>query len=161
MTKNGNENLSGAYSLNALTPHEREAYERAIANSEESRSEATELQDTAVLLGLSVQPVAPSEGLRERLLAQVAVTPQLPEQVADVTPGPAERRAQSRWSRPIVAITSVAAALALIVGGIAVGTTSLHPEPSFQDAQMAAINAAPDRQQVAMTLESGEGVTLR
>lgn len=149
--------LAGAYALNALTAEERAAFERAINGSEEARSEATELQDTAVILGLSVAAVQPPAALRARLLTAVATTPQR----LDVAPTPAENRARGRWSRPITVVTSAAAALALIVAGIAVGTTSLHPEPSFQDAQMAAIKQAPDMQELQTELATGEMVMLR
>ena len=171
MTKDNTNNLSGAYALDAVNAADREAYETAIAAaSEEARSEATELQDTAVILGLAATPVSPSAQLRERLLAQVAVTPQLPKIEGDAAPaptaaapepGPAETRARLRWSRPVTAIASMAAAVALIVGGIAVGTSSLHPEPGYQTAQMAAISEAADVQQVDTTLAGGEEVTLR
>ena len=149
--------LAGAYALNALSTEDRAAYERAIEGSEEARSEATELQDTAVILGLSVAPVEPPAALRARLLETVATTPQR----VDVAPTPAEHRARARWSRPITVLTSAAAALALIVAGVAVGTTSLHPEPSFQDAQMAAIKRAPDVQELQAELATGQTVTLR
>jgi hypothetical protein len=173
MTKG--DNLSGAYALNALSDAERAAHEAALQASDEARNEATELQDTAVLLGLAVEPVTPSADLRARLLAQVAVTPQLPATevapqllatelpaiAADATPGPAETKARLRWSRPATAIVSAAAAIALIVGGVAVGTSSLRTEPSYQASQLAAITAAPDLQERETTLESGEQVTVR
>ncbi len=157
------DNLSGAYSLNALSAAEREAHEAALRGSDEARNEATELQDTAVLLGLAVAPVTPSADLRARLLAQVAVTPQLRamENRADAVAGPAETKARLRWSRPATAIVSAAAAVALIVGGIAVGTTTLRPEPSYQASQMAAITAADDVQELDTTLAGGEKITLR
>jgi anti-sigma-K factor RskA len=159
MTKG--DNLSGAYALNALNAEEREAHEAALRASDEARNEATELQDTAVLLGLAVPPVTPSPDLKARLMAQVAVTPQLPATTADAAPTPAETKARLRWSRPATALVSAAAAVALIVGGIAVGTTSLHPEPSLQAQQLAAISSAPDVQERETTLDSGEEVTVR
>jgi anti-sigma-K factor RskA len=70
--------LSGAYALDAITPDEAAAMERAMATSEDLRSEVAELTDTAVLLGLSVAPVEPSPDLRARLLAAIESTPQLP-----------------------------------------------------------------------------------
>lgn len=160
------DNLSGSYALNALSSTERAAYEATLESSDESRNEATELHDTAVLLGLAVTPVTPSADLRARLLAQVAVTPQLaataaPIARADAAPGPAETKARLRWSRPVATVVSLAAAVALIVAGVAVGTTSLHPEPTYQAAQMAAISAAPDVEQLDTTLASGEKITLR
>jgi anti-sigma-K factor RskA len=70
--------LSGAYALDAITPEEATAMERAMSSSEDLRSEVAELTDTAVLLGLSVTPVEPSPALRARLLAAIETTPQLP-----------------------------------------------------------------------------------
>ena len=162
MTK---DNLSGAYALDALSAAERELHEATLSASEEARNEATELQDTAVILGLAAVPVTPSADLRARLLAQIAVTPQLPATEQDAAPapapGPAETKARLRWSRTATTIASMAAAVALIVGGIAVGTTSLRPDTDYQTAQMAAISAAADVQQIDTTLEGGEQVTLR
>ena len=161
--KHDDASLSGAYALHALNQDEAKSFEARIADSEETRNEVTELTDTAVLLGLAVAPVTPSDDLRARLLAQVAVTPQLPKTTTetDAAPGPAETRARLRWSRPATALVSAAAAIALIVGGIAVGTSALRTEPSYQASQMAAITAADDAQEVDTTLASGEEITLR
>ena len=163
MTK---DDLTGAYALNALSTEEREAHEAALRGSGDARNEATELQDTAVLLGLAVAPVTPSPDLKARLMAQIAVTPQNTAtenttQPVDAAPGPAELRASRRWSRPIVAVASMAAAVALIVGGIAIGTSSLSPEPADQAAQMAAISQAADVEQRDLTLAGGQEITLR
>jgi len=161
MTKDNTNNLSGAYALDAVNAADRAAYEAAIADaSDETRSEAVELQDTAVLLGLAATPVTPSAEMRERLFAQIAVTPQLPRIEADVVVGPAETKARLRWSRTATTFASMAAAVALIVGGIAVGTSSLHPEPSFQAQQMAAIDVAPDKQELASDVAGGGTATL-
>ena len=149
--------LAGAYALNALTAEERAAYERAIDGSEEARSEATELQDTAVILGLSVTPQAPPAALRARLLAEVATTPQR----LDAAPGPAETRASFRWSRFALAATSVAASVALIAGGVAVATNLLAPDPTSQAAQMAELKRAPDLHEMQAELPTGETVMLR
>ncbi len=160
MTKDNTNNLSGAYALDAVNATDRTAYETALAGSEEARSEATELQDTAVLLGLAVTPVTPSAELRERLFAQIAVTPQLPRVEAYPDPTPAETKARLRWSRTATTVTTMAAAVALIVGGIAVGTTSLHPEPSFQAQQLAALDTAADKQELAADVTGGGTATL-
>jgi anti-sigma-K factor RskA len=149
--------LAGAYALDALSAEERAAYERAIAGSEEARSEATELQDTAVILGLSVAPVEPPAALRARLLAAVATTPQR----VDVAPGPAANRARMRWSRVALAATSVAASIALILGGIAIATNLLSPNPTSQAEQMAKLKQAPDMHQMQTELATGETVMLR
>lgn len=166
MTKDSTHNLSGAYALDAVNATDRTAYETALTGSEEARSEATELQDTAVLLGLAVTPVTPSAELRDRLFAQIAVTPQLPRLEQDAAPapapapGPAETKARLRWTRTATTVTTMAAAFALIIGGIAVGTTSLHPEPSFQAQQLAALDTAADKKELASDVAGGGKATL-
>ena len=77
MTKHENENLSGAYALNGVSAEERAAYEALLAESQAARNEATELQDTAVILGLSTEPVTPPPAMRAAILEAVARTPQL------------------------------------------------------------------------------------
>jgi len=72
---------SGAYALNALSPEERAAFEVHLAESAESRTETTELSDTAVALGLAVDPVTPPPALKANLMAMIAQTPQLPRVV--------------------------------------------------------------------------------
>ena len=69
--------LTGAFALNAVTDDERAAVEARAAQSEATRNELTELQDTAVVLGLAIAPVQPSAGLKASLMAQIAATPQL------------------------------------------------------------------------------------
>ena len=149
--------LAGAYALNALTAGERAAYEHAIAGSEEARSEATELQDTAVILGMSVASVEPPAALRARLLASIATTPQQ----LDVAPGPAANRARVRWSRVALAATSVAASIALILGGVAIATNLLSPKPDSQAEQMAELKQASDMREMQAELPTGERVMLR
>jgi len=69
--------LTGAYALNALSDSERADLEIYLAESEEARTEVTELSDTAVMLGLASTPVAPSPELKSNLMALIAATPQL------------------------------------------------------------------------------------
>ena len=145
MTKNENDNnLSGAYALNAVSADERAAYEGLLAESDESRNEATELQDTAVILGLAADPVTPPPALRAAILAQIATTPQLqpdaapaatetvtaPAETAAIA-SPASQKAQARWfQRPALAIASIAAAVAIVVGGVGIVTELGEPNPA-------------------------------
>lgn len=69
--------LTGAYALNALSEAERAEVEKYLSESEEARTEVTELSDTAVMLGLSSTPVAPSPELKSNIMALIASTPQL------------------------------------------------------------------------------------
>lgn len=171
MTGNDNDNLSGAHALNALSAEERAAHEALLAESQEARNEATELADTAVILGLSVEPVTPPPALRASILAQIQTMPQdaapaspapaaIPEQPA-ATPRPAERRAQARWfQRPAITVASAAAAVALIAGGISVVTDLTAPDPlappsaAPQADAMEQLTLASDKQQA--TVEVGD-----
>jgi anti-sigma-K factor RskA len=160
MTKHENENLSGAYALNAVSAEERAAYEALLADSQAARNEATELQDTAVILGLSVEPVTPPPALRASILEAVARTPQLPMDAAPATPAPAdiqeapaaiataaERRAQARWfQRPALAVASIAAAVAIIAGGVGIVTDFGQPKPAPTASAIEQLTLASDKQ---------------
>ncbi|MCY7326505.1 MAG: anti-sigma factor [Microbacteriaceae bacterium] len=69
--------LTGAYALNALDESERAAVDGHLAESEEARTEVTELSDTAAILGLASPPVTPSPEFKANLMALISVTPQL------------------------------------------------------------------------------------
>jgi anti-sigma-K factor RskA len=69
--------LTGAYALNALDDDERRRFERTLPFGDPTAEEARELAETAALLAAATTPVAPPPGLKARLMAQVAVTPQL------------------------------------------------------------------------------------
>ena len=69
--------LSGAYALNALEGEEKNRFEAFLLTSEELRAEVDSLSDTAVSIGLATEPVSPPADLKTRLMAQIAVTPQL------------------------------------------------------------------------------------
>lgn len=97
---------SGAYALNALSPEEREAFAAHLADSAESRTETTQLSDTAVALGLAVDPVTPPPALKANLMAMIAQTPQLPREVE------AETRDDSAASSATATPLAPAAALA-------------------------------------------------
>lgn len=91
--------LSGAYSLNALTPEEAADFEAYAEGSEEARAETASLSDTAVRLGLSTEPVQPSPELKNRLMAAIRTTPQL-EPTPQVQPDAVSQPAQGASSPP-------------------------------------------------------------
>jgi anti-sigma-K factor RskA len=180
--------LTGAYALNALSAEERAAVEAGLGESESLRHEVTELADTAVLLGRAVAPVTPPPALKASIMDMIASTPQLPplqnettgetDATASVTeiapprpaspsaaspaPTPAERKAQARWfTKPAIALASVAAVLGLIVGGGVLVNTMGESQQNNQAAdQLAAINAASDSQRAVSEIEGGGTATL-
>ncbi|ONI64155.1 hypothetical protein ALI44B_06185 [Leifsonia sp. ALI-44-B] len=80
MTDNDNDLslLAGAYALGALNADDAHRYEEYLAQREEARTEATQLEDTAARLGLASLEVQPTPALKSNLMALIAVTPQLP-----------------------------------------------------------------------------------
>ena len=187
-------NLSGAYVLNALDAAEAEAFEAHIAASPETRYEVTELRDTAVVLGLAVDPIEPPADLKASLMAKIAQTPQwapaepathvvetpaVVPTVADAEPDiqkqpelvgatassfdtAAERKAGARWfTRPAVLLASMAAAVALIAGGVVVsGNIQQSQFAASQADQLAAILGADDSQTAKADVTGGGKVTL-
>jgi len=176
--------LTGAFALNAVTDDERAAVEARAAQSEATRNELTELQDTAVVLGLAIAPVQPSAGLKASLMAQIAATPQLAplsaephstdqhstdqheiaEPVASAPlPSPAEFKAQARWfSRPVLALTAAAAAVVILIGGGVFVSGVLAPQPvaPVTASGIEAIRAADDAQQAEAEVAGGGTATL-
>lgn len=156
-------NQSGAYVLNALTADEAAAFEAHVAQSDATRYEVTELRDTAVLLGLAVNPVAPPASLKTSIMSQLDATPQLaPVPTLASFTGAAEQKARARWmSRPLTALASAAAVIALLVGGGLVTTAITQTtERQAQADQLAAINAASDVQRTVAELDGGSATLI-
>jgi len=153
-------NLTGSYALGAVDDAELADFEAHLAHSQQARDEVTELMDTAVLLGLAVESVQPSAGLKQSILDQLDAHPQQP--VAEAAASPALAKARARWfTRPATALAAVAAAIALFVAGSVI-TTSLQ-QNSFAQQQadaMAAISGADDAQRATIDLADGGTATL-
>lgn len=175
--------LAAAYALDALDGDERALFEAKA--SPEARAEAAALAVTASRL--SSDEATPSPFLRASVLDAIARTPQLPAEDATVTPlraapasapgldeddeplravgggaaaplpGPAERRAKARW-RPLRTLVGVAAAAALLSGGIAIGT-QLDGGDDRAEA-VGAIVAASDAQRTEVEMADGSVATV-
>jgi anti-sigma-K factor RskA len=179
--------LSGAYSLNALTPDEAAEFEAYAEGSEEARAEVASLSDTAVQLGLSTEPVQPSSELKNRLMAAIRTTPQL-EPLPEASPverpprvepvehrtepvaasgaeSRAEQKARARWfARPVTILAAAAAAVLLFVGGTLVGQLTDRPagNPALQAqaASLVELSAASDVQRAEGTVAGGGQATV-
>ena len=77
MEKHKNE-LTGSFALNALGETEREALLRQAETSEQVRDEMDAMQETAALLGLSAEPIAPPARVKANIMAAIRNTAQLP-----------------------------------------------------------------------------------
>ncbi|WP_413249453.1 anti-sigma factor domain-containing protein [Sinomonas flava] len=95
--------LTGAYALNALDDDERRRFEGTLAFGDPTAEEARELAETAALLAAGATPVAPPPDLKARLMAQIAVTPQLDVLDEGSRPDVAGSRPDVVGSRPDVA----------------------------------------------------------
>jgi len=99
---------AGAYALGALSEEDARAYEDYLVGADAARTEATELADTAVMLGLAARPESPSPELKNSIMAMLDSTPQLPalDQAAETTT--AETTADARIT-PIRAVPAASA----------------------------------------------------
>lgn len=102
--------LTGAYALDAVSPDERMAFERHLADCDACRQEVTELRETASRLGAAVAAPAPPR-LKASVMAQIRDTRQLPPE-APVVP---LRRDRSPWA---LRLSAAAAAVLLVVSGV-------------------------------------------
>lgn len=163
-------NLTGAYVLHALSQDEVEYFEKELANSEQARNEVVELSDTAVMLGLAIEPVKPSDKLKANLMAQVAVTPQF-EAKPEVSAVPnlivvseaktkATVEAKKRWfQKPILAGIPVAIAASMIVVAAVSGNVS-GVQQQTEANNLASISEASDNQKVNATVQTGGTATV-
>jgi anti-sigma-K factor RskA len=134
---------AASYSVGALTAAERRELEQELRRSPRLAAEVSEFSETAAMLGLAVEPVAPDAALRDRLLGAVESTPQ----ESKVVRGP--------WfARPAAVLLGAAAAVIIAVGGTVVAI-DLTREPSAIEQ----ITAAADYERVVHEMEGGASVT--
>jgi anti-sigma-K factor RskA len=174
MSSLSNEQLdtAAAYALGALEADEAAEFETVLARSPELQREVQSLREATGMLAEATAPLAPSPGLKQSLMAQVAATPQLPredsaELAAGVAPadpaafaptrtladadarppipmsGLAADKARMRWfARPATIVAAAAAAVALFFAGV---VTADVVRPSANNQQvLAQVVAAPD-----------------
>jgi anti-sigma factor RsiW len=145
--------LSGAYAVDALDDIERARFERHLAECAECRAEVASLRHTAGLLA-ETTAVAPPQGLRERVLADIATVRPLPPAVR--TEAAPRRRFR---------LAPLAAAAALIA---AVGTGVVVAQPwaddSSQAPQVSAVDRvlqAEDAERYPQTIDGAEATLVR
>ena len=144
--------LSAAYALDALTPEEREEFERHLEDCPECRDEVASFRDVAGSLALAADGPTPSPELRDRILAAARAEEQ--------TVAPFEPR-RRRAAPFLAAATAVAAAAAIALG---IWAISLHGRLSdTRDAlaaqeEGASVRADPNATTVAMQQGSGRVV---
>jgi anti-sigma-K factor RskA len=134
--------LAAAYALGALDGAEERAVSAHLATCRNPHAEARGMLEGASLLPAALQPVAPSAGLRDRLMATVAATPQEHRPRPALVRAPDTATASRPWWRasPLPsALAAVALALAIGLGGWGL---SLNAELAERDAALRAIASA-------------------
>jgi anti-sigma-K factor RskA len=132
--------LTGAYALDALEHAEQERFEHHLQRCQPCSHEVRDLHETATQLALAVAEAPPPQ-LRERVLAAVTRTRQLPP-ATDQRPVPKPR---SVWlPRLAAAAAAVAAVVAIVLGVTQSATQSKLDRVQAQEQAIAAVLNAPD-----------------
>ncbi|MEA5366488.1 anti-sigma factor [Amycolatopsis sp., V23-08] len=126
--------LTGAYVLDAVTDLERADFARHLAECPTCAGEVAEFRETAAKLGAAMT-ADPGNRLRSRVLTEIATTRQTPPTVRSET-----RTPRSWRTRTAGIVAGVAAAAAVLVGGISIGSLQSEPAPAAQ----VAVSDAPD-----------------
>lgn len=141
--------LSGAYAVDALDDLERAAFERHLTDCEVCAAEAAGLRETAARLADPVA-VTPPGALRERVLAQVAITRPLP-------PAVGTRR---RTPRRSFLVAAAAAAVIAAGGGVAVTQPWSHDPGQTTASEQVQVLSAVDARRASGPVQGGGQVTV-
>ena len=165
--------LAGAYALDALDRPELDRFTRHLRHCRSCEKEVRGFRETATRLALAVGVPPPAE-LRGRVLSAVAITRQLPPEVATVpagrdTPhraarGPARPDAaglRRSWLPRMAALAAAAGVIAAVLLGVAQSATQHRlTQAEAQNRAVAAVLAAPDAHLVAVRTTTGGMATV-
>lgn len=144
--------LSGAYAVDALDDHERELFERHLAECADCRAEVDSLREAAATL-TSAEPVPPPQSVRDALLAGITTVRPLPPEVPHL-----EDVREARRTRRLPAFLAAAAAVVAAVGVGAAVTQPWEPDDRPPTAAERVIEA-DDARRVSLELD-GATATL-
>jgi anti-sigma-K factor RskA len=145
--------LADAYVLDALDDSDRERFERHLRRCPACAQDVRVMAEAATALAMAVA-AEPPPGLRERVLAGIAVTRQLPPEVAEPRRPfsvPRTSRAtpatRSPWIPRLATAAAVAGVAAAVTLGLAQNSTQHRLDNAqVQSQQIAAVLTAPDAQ---------------
>lgn len=132
--------LAAAHGLGAVDPEEAAAVEGHFASCARAHDEAREMIAAASLIPATLEPVPPSPGLRDRLMATIAETPQ-DHRRAKPRPALVEMPRRPWWQLAPLPSAIAAVGLAAAVGLGAWGV-SLNAQLAERDAALRAVAAA-------------------
>ena len=158
--------LAAAYALGALDSADDRAMSAHLATCDQPHAESRDLVGSAALLPASLEPMSPSVGLRDRLMATVAATPQEHRPSATATPVrqrvamPTEPRRAWWQFGPLpaaVAAVSLAAAVGLGAWGVSVNAQLAERDAALRAVASAdSIHAASGEVGSGWVIESGD-----
>ena len=142
MTCQDVEELAAALALGALDPDEEATVQAHLADCEEAHAAVREAMGAGLVMAESLEPVAPSAALRERLMASIERTPQ--DVAPSAVPAPPSRPARRGWLEWLSPRIARPVALAAVVALLAVGAWNLNLQAQLadRDAALAARDAA-------------------
>ncbi|HEY2441824.1 MAG TPA: anti-sigma factor [Streptosporangiaceae bacterium] len=155
--------LAGPYALNALPPRDCARFERHLAACEPCAQEVRGLRETAARLAAATA-VPPAPQLRDRVLAQVARTRQLPP--APARPGAARRPGWRGLAWPArtrtltLAASAVFAVAAVLLGALVLVSQHKLSQAETGDHVLAAVLTAPDAKMMTSPAVGGGTVTV-
>lgn len=145
--------LIAPYALDALDPDERNRFEAHLDQCPDCQAELAGFMATAVRLGEAVS-LTPPTGLRDRLVSEIAKTPQERPAVSSLS----QRRGLRRT------LPRLAVAAALLIGAVGVGGYVVEhqnvQEARDQNQVMSKVLGADDLTTSAKTFDTGGSVKL-
>jgi anti-sigma-K factor RskA len=153
--------LAGPYVMDAISDRDRDRFERHLAGCAECAQEIAGLREAAALLGTAAAEPLPA-GLRERVMAEAAVTRQRPPEETEAEAEPGTRRGQARaarWLRPrawpgrLALAAGAAAAAAVLAVAVVFGVSNGSMRQQLNAAQASS-------QQVAVVLTAHDAVMM-
>jgi anti-sigma-K factor RskA len=137
--------LTGAYAGGALSDEEHAAFVAHLPTCAPCRDEVAELVATAAVLGVAAAE-PPPPGFRERVLAEVAATRQLPPAVP--TLADARTRRRGRLPRWVLSAAAGVVVVAIALGAWAYSLSRENSDLRHQSDLIAAVQTAPDAKTV-------------
>jgi anti-sigma-K factor RskA len=134
--------LTAAYALDALDPHEEERYEEHLATCDRCREELAVLRDPVALLAYGVESSAPPPELRSRILDAARA------ERSNVVP------IRRRWPAALGAVAAVAATVAI---GLGLWGSSVSDQLD-RERSLSAILADPDAKAIPLKGANGRVV---
>lgn len=149
--------LTGSYVLDAVSPDEREEFERHLQTCPTCAAEVRGLRETAARLAMA-RAVAPPARMEQRVLAATYRTRQLPPLPADRS-----RRAMSRLVPRVPRRLAMLAVAASVAAAVALGITQLTAQHQLDQARATAITrvvTASDAHVATARTSAGGSVTV-